>query len=152
MTDWIETFKGVISATEYDPKSHMNTHAYASRFDQATWFLFARVGLTPRSVAEAGKRTAVLRQNFQMIHELQGSELVSIRSGFVSVGSKHMRFQHRMFDTETDQMLASSDCTAVVASLETGRSTELEKAVTKAAKALLVTENDADRVDLDAQV
>ena len=152
MTDWIETYKGVISASEYDPKSHMNTHAYVSRFDQATWFLMAHVGLTPRSVADKGNRIAVLRQNFQMVNELQGWELISIRSGFIAVGNKHMRFQHRMFDTETDQMMATSDCTAVVASLETGRSTSLEQAVAEAAKRLLVTDNDADRLDLDAQV
>ena len=51
MADWIETFKGVIDAREYDPNAHMNTQAYVSRLDQATWFLLAQVGLTPRTVA-----------------------------------------------------------------------------------------------------
>ena len=52
MAEWIETFKGVIDAREYDPNAHMNTQAYVSRFDQATWFLLAAVGLTPRTVRE----------------------------------------------------------------------------------------------------
>ena len=152
MTDWIETYKGVISASEYDPNSHMNTHAYVSRFDQATWFLMAHVGLTPRSVREAGRRIAVLRQSFQFVNELKGWELISIRSGFVSVGDKHMRFQHRMLDAETDQLIASSDCTAVIASLDTGKSQALGNDIAAAAKDLLVTDNDAERVDLDSQV
>lgn len=152
MAKWIETYKGVISATEYDPNSHMNTHAYVSRFDQATWFLMAHVGMTPRSVREDGSRIAVLRQSFQFVNELQGWELVAVESGFVSVGDKHLRFLHRMIDTETGQMIATSDCTAVKASLETGKSQKLAESIADTAKSLLVTENDADRVDLDAQV
>ena len=134
MTDWIETYKGVISATEYDPNSHMNTHAYVSRFDQATWFLMAHIGMTPRSVREAGSRIAVLRQSFQFVNELQGWELVSVRSGFVSVGNKHLRFQHRMIDTETGQLIATSDCTAVKADLDSGRSQTLDAETGEAAR------------------
>jgi acyl-CoA thioester hydrolase len=152
MAEWIETFKGVIDAREYDPNAHMNTQAYVSRFDQATWFLLAAVGLTPRTVRERRRRVAVLRQSFNFVHELKGSELIVIRSGFVAVGDKHLRFQHRMIDSETDALMAACDGTAVEVSLENDRAVAIEAAIKDRAKALLVTANDAERIDLDARL
>lgn len=153
MADWTETFKGVVPESEYDPAAHMNTQAYVSRFDQATWFLLARIGLTPRTVQQSGRRIAVLRQSFQFVRELQGTELVAIMSGFVAVGRKHLRFVHRMIDVETDMLLASAECTAVQASLQTGKSIELDDTARVIAQDMLVTLiNDAGRIDLDAEV
>ena len=152
MADWIETFKGVIDAREYDPNAHMNTQAYVTRFDQATWFLLAAAGLTPRKVRERKRRMAVLRQSFQFVHELKGSELIIIRSGFVAVGDKHLRFQHRMLDAENDQLMAACAGTAVEVSLENDRAVGIETEIKDRAKALLVTINDAERVDLDSRL
>jgi acyl-CoA thioester hydrolase len=152
MADWIETFKGVIDAREYDPNAHMNTQAYVSRFDQATWFLLAAVGLTPRTVRERKRRIAVLRQSFNFVHELKGSELIVIKSGFVAVGDKHLRFQHRMIDAESDSLMASCDGTAVEVDLGSERAVPIEAAIKDRAKALLVTANDAERIDLDARL
>lgn len=152
MAEWIETFKGVIDAREYDPNAHMNTEAYVSRFDQATWFLLAAVGLTPRTVRERKRRIAVLRQGFNFVHELKGSELIVIKSGFVAVGEKHLRFQHRMIDTERDMLMAACDGTAVEVSLENERAAPIEVAIKDRAKSLLVTINDAERIDLDARL
>lgn len=152
MAEWIETFKGVIDAREYDPNAHMNTEAYVSRFDQATWFLLAAVGLTPRTVREKKRRVAVLRQSFNFVHELKGSELIVITSGFVAVGDKHLRFQHRMIDAETDTLMAACDGTAVEVDLGSERAVPIEASIKDRAKALLVTANDAERIDLDARL
>ena len=152
MADWIETFKGVIDAREYDPNAHMNTQAYVSRFDQATWFLLAAAGLTPRTVRERKRRVAVLRQGFNFVHELKGSELIVIRSGFVAVGDKHLRFQHRMIDVEADKLMAACAGTAVEVDLENERAVLIEPEIKDRAKSLLVTINDAERVDLDSRL
>jgi acyl-CoA thioester hydrolase len=152
MADWIQTFKGVIDAREYDPNAHMNTQAYVTRFDQATWFLLATIGLTPRTVRERRRRVAVLHQSFNFLQELKGSELIVIQSGFVAVGGKHLRFQHRMIDTESEKLLAACACTAVEASLETERAVGMEPKIRERAKALLVTINDAERVNLDSRL
>lgn len=152
MADWIETFKGVIDAREYDPDSHMNTQAYVTRFDQATWFLLAAIGLTPRKVRERRRRIAVLRQNFQFVHELKGSELIIVQSGFVAVGDKHLRFQHRMLDSEHDKLMAACAGTAVEVSLENDRAVAIETEIKERAKGLLVTINDAERIDLDSRL
>lgn len=152
MADWTETFKGAIPTSEYDPNAHMNTQTYVSRFDQATWFLLATVGITPRKARALGRRIAVIRQSLQFVHELRGGELVTIHSGFISVGHKHLRFVHRMTDAETGALVATSDCTAVSVDRETDKSVALSTELTDQAKSLLVTINDAERLDLDAQV
>jgi len=141
MADWTETYRGAVLASEYDPESHMNTPGYVSRFDQATWFLLATIGVTPAAMKERGRRVAIVRQSFQYLEELRGGQLLRIESGFVAVGEKHLRFQHRMFDAVSGGMVATSDCTAVQASLESGHAVALPDADRVAAEAHLVTAN-----------
>lgn len=143
MAAWVETFKGAVLASEYDAEAYMNSPMYVSRFDQATWFLLHAVGVTPASIKKQKLRVAIVRQNYQFLKELRGGELVTTSSGFVAVGKKYLRFVHRMVDGATAQLLATSDCTAVMASLKTGRSIPLPPALQKRAKAHLVTVNSA---------
>ncbi|MEX2409555.1 MAG: hypothetical protein WD489_10650, partial [Rhodovibrionaceae bacterium] len=71
-----------------------------------------------------------------------------IKSGFVAVGRKHFRFIHQMYDQESGRMVATSDVTAVEASLSSGRTDALPPSYRKAAERLLVTSNvDADKVE-----
>jgi acyl-CoA thioester hydrolase len=141
MADWIETFKGAVLLSEYDSASHMNSHMYVSRFDQATWFLMQSLGVTPTTMRQQRRRIAIVRQQYQFVEELHGGELVVIKSGFVAVGEKYLRFLHQMFNIETNRLVASSDCTAVQASLETGKSIPLPPELQQQAKGHLVTAN-----------
>ncbi len=141
MAEWVETFKGAILASEYDAEAYMNSPMYVSRFDQATWFLLHSIGLTPASIRQQRLRVAIFRQNYQFLAELRGGELVVVQSGFVAVGEKYLRFVHQMLNFETEEMLASCDCTAVLASLDTGKSIPLALPLAEKAKAHLVTAN-----------
>jgi acyl-CoA thioester hydrolase len=136
-------------SSEYDETSHMNTPAYTSRFDQATWFILAAMGVTPETMRRRGRRIAIVRQGFQYLQELKGGQLLVVRSGFVAVGSKYVRFQHRMFDALSDKLVATSDCTAVQASLKTGHAVKLSAAHRSGAESLLVTKNVAGVTGLD---
>jgi acyl-CoA thioester hydrolase len=145
MDKWIETFKGAVLTSEYDPEAHMNSQIYVSRFDQASWFLLAAIDVTPRSIKRQNRRIAVVRQTFQFLRELKGGELITIQSGFIAVGEKYLRYVHRMWDSESGKMVATSDCTAVEASLKTHKSVPLSSRIRTEAKKLLVTWNDAER-------
>jgi acyl-CoA thioesterase FadM len=149
MADWIETFKGAVLASEYDAETHMNSHIYVTRFDQATWFLLQAVGVTPATAKASGRRVAVLRQNYQYVRDLRGGDLVSIRSGFVAVSEKHLRFQHRMTDHASGALIASADNTASLAFADTGKSAPLPPEVRRLAEKLLVTTNVAKATGLD---
>ncbi len=141
MSDWVNTFKGAVLASEYDFTSHMNSRMYVSRFDQATWGLLHAIGLTPASIHQKNLRIAIVRQNYQFLEELRGGELVEIKSGFLSVGEKYFRFLHQMYNDESGRMVATCDSVAVQASLETGKSVELSAQLQSRARQHLVTSN-----------
>jgi acyl-CoA thioesterase FadM len=141
MADWINTFKGAVLASEYDFTAHMNSRMYVSRFDQATWFLLHAVGVTPASMHEANSRVAIVRQNYQFLEELKGGELVTIRSGFLTVGEKYFRFLHQMYNFSSNSLIATCDSVAVQASLATQKSLPLPTQLVEAAKQHLVTPN-----------
>jgi acyl-CoA thioester hydrolase len=141
---WVETFKGAVLASEYDPEGTMNSGLYTERFDQATWFLLHAVGVTPRGIKRAGRRIGIVRTNFQFLRELRGGELVTIESGFIAVGRKHLRFLHRMFDVDSGRMLATNDCVAVQASLKTGKTVPLPKTLAAKVQPYLITETTID--------
>lgn len=138
--NWIETFRGAVLAAEYDPESTMNSRLYIERFDQATWFLMHAIGITPRRIKADGRRIAVVRQEFHYVRELRGGELVFIRSGFIAVGKKHLRFLHRMFDVETGDLVATGDVVAVQASLKSGKTVPLPEEQAERAQALTITD------------
>jgi acyl-CoA thioester hydrolase len=141
MADWVLTFKGAVLASEYDFTAYMNSPIYVTRFDQATWFLLRTIGVTPTSMKQKNLRMAIIRQNYQFLKELRGGELVEIKSGFLTVGEKYFRFLHQMYSDEPGRMVATCDCVAVQASLETGKSVPLTKALRGAATRHLVTPN-----------
>jgi acyl-CoA thioester hydrolase len=141
MAEWVHTFKGAILASEYDFASHMNSHMYVSRFDQATWFLLHAIGMTPASMKLKNLRVAIVRQNYQFLEELRGGELVEIKSGFLAVGEKYFRFIHQMYNDETGKMVATCDSVAVQASLESAKSVPMNQDLQEKAKRHLVTAN-----------
>lgn len=145
MSDWVKTFRGVVLASEYDAASYMNTRMYVSRFDQATWLLLHAIGLTPSTMKERRLRVAIVRQNYQLMRELRGGELVHVRSGFLAVGDKYFRFLHQMYDDEGGSMVSTCDCVAVQAALDTNQSLPLDESLRERAKAHLVTDNRPER-------
>jgi acyl-CoA thioester hydrolase len=136
---WVETFKGAVLASEYDAEAYMNSQMYVSRFDQATWFLLQSIGLTPDRIKKQKLRVAIVRENYQFLAELRGGELLTIKSGFFAVGGKYIRFIHQMFNSVTARMVATSDCTAVLASITSGKSVSLPGSLRKAAETHLVS-------------
>ena len=87
----------------------------------------------------------ILRQNYQLMRELRGGELVQVRSGFLAVGAKYFRFLHQMYDEESGAMAATCDCVAVQAALETNQRLPLDDALRERAKTHLVTDNVTER-------
>jgi len=57
-----------------------------------------------------------------------------------------------MIDVETDKLMAACAGTAVEVDLENERAVLIEPEIKDRAKSLLVTTNDAERVDLDSRL
>ena len=60
MDGGILTYKGAIYPWHCDHMGHMNVMWYVGKFDEAIWNLFARIGLSPSSLREAGRGMAAV--------------------------------------------------------------------------------------------
>ena len=52
------TYRGTVYPWQCDHIGHMNVMSYVGKFDEATWHLFAQIGLTPSYLRESGRGMA----------------------------------------------------------------------------------------------
>jgi hypothetical protein len=55
----IETYRGVVYPWQMDHMDHMNVQFYTARFDEATWHLFAALGMSTSYFKENRRGMAV---------------------------------------------------------------------------------------------
>ena len=95
------TYKGCVYPWQCDQVGHMNIMWYVGKFDEANWNHMARVGLTPSYLRAEERGMAAVQQNITYKRELLAGEIVEIRSRFVEVHDKALRFVHEMRNAET---------------------------------------------------
>lgn len=105
----IETYGGLVYPRHLDHMGHMNVQYYTARFDEATWHLFSALGLTLDYINETQTGMAALQQTTCYKAEVMSGALLVIRSGVLEVKSKTLTVFHRMFDSETGKLAATSE-------------------------------------------
>ena len=63
------TYRGTVYPWQCDHIGHMNVMWYVGKFDEATWHLFAQIGLTPSYLRESGRGMAAVQQNISYKRE-----------------------------------------------------------------------------------
>ena len=107
------TYRGVVYPWHCDHVGHMNVMWYVGKFDEATWQLFAMIGLTPSFLRDQGRGMAAVQQNITYKRELRGGDVVSIRSRVLEIREKVIRFFHEMYNDETGEIAATAEMTGV---------------------------------------
>jgi acyl-CoA thioester hydrolase len=107
------TYRGTVYPWHCDHVGHMNVMWYVSKFDEANWNMFARVGVTPTYLRQSGFGMAGVQQNISYKRELRAGDLVEVRSTVLDVRDKSIRFLHEMRNVETGEIAASCEITAV---------------------------------------
>jgi acyl-CoA thioester hydrolase len=92
----IETYRGAVYPWHCDHMGHMNVMWYVGKFDEATWNLFAELGVTTAFLKENRRGMAAVQQNITYKRELLAGETVIVRSAFLEVREKLARFVHEM--------------------------------------------------------
>ncbi len=92
------TYTGVIYPNYIDHMGHMNVQFYVALFDQATWILFDRVGLSLLYFTDHARGMAALEQHIHYRREVFAGTVVTISSEIISVFDKTVRFRHIMRD------------------------------------------------------
>lgn len=133
------TYRGTVYPWQCDHVGHMNVMWYVGKFDEATWHLFARVGLTPGYLRASGRGMAAVQQNITYKRELLAGDIVAIRSVLLEVREKSIRFRHEMTNAETGEIAALCELTGVHMDRQARKSIPFEGAIREAATRQLAT-------------
>jgi acyl-CoA thioester hydrolase len=136
MTD-VLTYRGTIYPWHCDHVGHMNVMWYVGKFDEATWHLFAQIGMTPSYLRESGRGMAAVQQNISYNRELLAGDIVEIRSRVLELRDKVLRFAHDMINAESGETAASCELTAVHLDTAARKSIAFEDEVRALAQKLL---------------
>ncbi|MHA1525138.1 MAG: thioesterase family protein [Alphaproteobacteria bacterium] len=107
-----ETYKGVVYPWQCDHMGHLNVAHYVGKFDEATWCLFAGVGLDVKHFRENSRGMAALEQHLTYNREVIAGEIVVVRSRWLTASKKVVSFRHEMFG-KGDQLAATCEITAI---------------------------------------
>ncbi|MGY3442590.1 MULTISPECIES: acyl-CoA thioesterase [unclassified Bradyrhizobium] len=107
------TYRGTVYPWHCDHIGHMNVMWYVGKFDEASWNMFARLGLTPSYLRESGRGMAAVQQNISYKRELLAGDLVEIKSRLVEFRDKSIRILHEMRNAEAGEVAATCEITAV---------------------------------------
>jgi acyl-CoA thioester hydrolase len=138
MAALVETYRGAVFPWHCDHMGHMNVMFYVGKFDEATWNLFAALGMTPAMLREQGRAMAAVQQNISYRRELYAGDVVAVRSGILEVRDKGLRFVHEMRNAATEEVAAVCELTAVQIDTRTRKAGALPPEVSERARGLTV--------------
>jgi len=141
MSEMIETYRGAVYPWHCDHMGHMNVMWYVGKFDEATWNLFAQLGVTPAFLRDNARAMAAVQQNITYKRELLAGDVVAVRSGMLEIRDKVAKFVHEMRDAQTGEVSAVCVLTAVHMDNVVRKSTTFPAEVITRAKALLCNYN-----------
>ena len=118
-------YRGAVYPWHCDHMGHMNVMWYTGKFDEASWSLLARVGLTRSFLTGRGHGLAAVQQNITYKRELKAGDIVSIGSGVLDVQDKIVRIFHEMRNEETHEVAAFATITGVYMDLRTRRAIQI---------------------------
>lgn len=133
----IETYRGVVYPNQLDHMGHMNVQWYTAKFDEATWHLFARVGMTPSYIAKKNMGMAALEQTTKYLAEAMAGDLLVVTSRIVEVKNKTIRFFHAMHNADNQEQLATTEIVAVHLDRAKRKSAPLPDSVREQCKGLI---------------
>jgi acyl-CoA thioester hydrolase len=123
------TAVGTVYPWHCDHMGHMNVMHYVGRFDEATWQLFHRLGLTPAWLREHGRGMAAVEQHLRYQRELLPGDVFEIRSRVLAVSAKSMRFAHEMRRAGEETVAATCELTGVHLDTRARRAVAFDEAI-----------------------
>ena len=100
------TYRGTVYPWHCDHMGHMNVMWYVGKFDEATWNLFLRLGITPGYLRERQRGMAAVDQHIEYRRELKAGDVVTIRSRVLELHERKIRFRHDMVNGDTGDVAA----------------------------------------------
>ena len=137
MQDALITYRGVVYPWHCDHMGHMNVMWYVGKFDEATWNLFAGVGITTAFLREKRRGMAAVQQNITYRRELLAGDTVAVRSAFLEVRERVAKFVHEMRNAATGEIAAICVLTGVQIDAQTRKSCPFPAELAERARGLV---------------
>ena len=119
------TYRGTVYPWQCDHMGHMNVMWYVGKFDEATWQLRAKLGLSPSRLKNEELGMVAVEQQIAYKRELLAGDVITIRSAVVEIEDKSIRFTHEMTNDETGEVAASTVLVGVCMDLAARRAVSL---------------------------
>jgi acyl-CoA thioester hydrolase len=110
---------------------------YVGKFDEATWNLFAEMGVTTAFLKESRRGMAAVQQNITYRRELLAGDTIAVRSAFLEVRDKVAKFVHEMRNGVTGEVSAVCVLTGVSMDAQTRKSIPFPQDILARAKQLV---------------
>jgi acyl-CoA thioester hydrolase len=137
MKDLIETYRGAVYPWHCDQMGHMNVMWYVGKFDEATWNLFAAIGITAAYLRDKRRGMAAVQQDITYKRELHAGDTVVVRSTFLEMREKAAKFVHEMRHAITGEVAAVCVLTGVSIDMQTRKSCPLPPDIVARGRALI---------------
>ena len=131
------TYRGAVYPSQCDHMGHMNVAFYVAKFDEATWQLFAMLGLTRARLRDEKAGMAGLEQHIEYKRELFAGDVVTVTSTVLEVKDKVIRFAHEMKNDATGEVAAKMVVVAVHIDAVARKSRPFPEDIRERARALL---------------
>ena len=143
------TARGTVYPWQCDHMGHMNVMWYVGKFDEATWQLFALLGMTPSALREQQRGMAAVHQEITYRRELLPGAVYSVYSRVLEVREKVLRFAHEMRNDETGEVAATTVLTGVYLDTHLRASCPLPSDVAERARQMLAEGTELSDSDVD---
>jgi len=137
MAEWLEISKNVVFPWHCDHFGHMNVRWYAHFFDDASFLVWATIGLDMRTILATGMHTVIARSTTQYHHEVRAGDPLLMVGGFTHIGNKSLTLHTSMLDANTRELRASNEYIVVFFNAETRCSSEIPDDVRRAVERTL---------------
>jgi acyl-CoA thioester hydrolase len=138
MADRPITYRGVVRSEHCDHMGHMNVMWYVGKFDEASWQLFAAMGLSRSRMQKENRGVAGAEQHIEYKRELRAGDVVTVRSAVDEVKDKVIRLTHEMTNDETGEVAAIMHLVAVYFDTEVRKSLPLPPDIRERASGMIV--------------
>lgn len=107
------SYKGVVHPWELDVFGHCNVRNYVGKFDEASWQFMGDLGFS-RAYCERNHRALfAVECHIKYIQELRAGERFYIQSSITEIKEKAIKFEHKMYKTESNDLTATYEVVAV---------------------------------------
>ena len=118
MSNYHETFRGLVYPWHCDHQGHMNIMHYLGFFDQSYWHLFSMIGFTRAYLDDQRKGFVSVKDTLTYETEQGPGATIVIESGLTKIGTSSAVYYAVMKNSETGDTAATLENIGVYFDLE----------------------------------